>query len=108
MPSVHADSGKDTLFGLKPAADAAGYKTGSSNALPLFVKALINAFLSILGIIFIILMLYGGTMWMTARGNAEQITKGFDTLIYAAIGLALILASYGIAKFVIDKLQGSG
>ena len=108
IPFARADSPKDSLFGLKPAAENAGFKTGSSNALPTFVKALINAFLSLLGIVFIILLIYGGTLWMTARGNSEQVTKAFDTMLYAAIGLALILASYGIATFVITKLQGAG
>ena len=53
-----------------------------------------------LGIIFLILTIYGGVLWMTARGNEEQVTKAKNILKTAVIGLIIILTSYGVAQFI--------
>ncbi len=68
------------------------------------VKIIIQAFLSLLGIIFIGMILFAGYNWMTAMGEKEKITKAKDTLISAAIGLIIIVASFAITTFVIEKL----
>lgn len=70
------------------------------------VGNIINAVLGILGVIFLGLVVYGGYLWMTARGDAEQVTKAKDTIERAAIGLVIMLAAYAISNFVVDKLVG--
>ena len=61
---------------------------------------IINWAFGLLGIIFLVLIMYGGFLWMTARGNEEQVTKSKNILKTALIGLVIILASYGIAQFI--------
>ena len=68
------------------------------------IETVINTLLSFLGVIFLILMIYGGFLWMTARGNEEQVTKSKNLIIAAVIGLIIVLASYAISFFVIDAL----
>ncbi|KKQ40374.1 MAG: hypothetical protein US58_C0021G0006 [Candidatus Magasanikbacteria bacterium GW2011_GWA2_37_8] len=60
--------------------------------------------LSFLGIIFFGLIFYAGFTWMIAMGNSEKISKAKDILEAAAVGLVLVLAAYGIAKFIFTSL----
>jgi len=65
---------------------------------------IINFILTILGIVFIGLILYGGFQWMTAGGNEEKIKKAKTTLTRAIIGLVIVLAAYSISQFVISRI----
>jgi biofilm PGA synthesis N-glycosyltransferase PgaC len=51
------------------------------------IGTVINAFLSLLGIIFIILILVSGYQYMTAGGNEEKTTKALGAIKRAIIGL---------------------
>lgn len=64
------------------------------------INNIINIVLSLLGIIFIILMIYGGVTYMLARGNEEQTKKAKSLITQAIIGLVIILAAYAITFFI--------
>ena len=73
------------------------------------VARIIQAILGFLGVIFIVLIVYSGFVWMTSAGNSEKIDKAKQTLVAAAIGAAIVLAAYAITFFVIDQLlQATG
>ena len=67
---------------------------------------LIKAFLSILSLIAVIFILYGGFAWMTSSGNQEKATKGQDILKAAVVGLIVIMISWSITLFVISAASG--
>ncbi|HRH33140.1 MAG TPA: Ig-like domain-containing protein [bacterium] len=73
----------------------------------LVVAKIIRAALGFLGIIAIGLILYAGFIWMTSGGNDEKISKAKGILKNAAIGLLIILASFGIVAFIIGQLGGA-
>jgi len=60
----------------------------------------VKAVLSLLGIIFIILMIYGGFMWMTASGDDEQVKKALSVIKNAIIGLIIVVGAYAIWAFI--------
>lgn len=68
------------------------------------VFQIINVILGFLGIIAIILVLWGGFMWMTAGGNDEKAGTARKIIIAGIIGLGIILASYAITSFVLTQL----
>lgn len=68
------------------------------------VATVIQAFLGLLGIIFIILILIAGYNWMTAAGDEEKVKKAKETLSRAIIGLIIIIAAYSITYFVFNNL----
>ena len=71
------------------------------------IASLINTFIGLLGIVAVIIILIGGFQWMTAGGDDEKI-GGAKKMIYAGVaGLAVILAAYAIAEFVIRELVGA-
>ncbi|MDP2737083.1 MAG: hypothetical protein Q8O59_04905 [bacterium] len=64
----------------------------------------VQAILGLIGTIFLVLMLYAGFNWMTARGEEEKVTKAKDTITRAIIGLIIVVGSYAIWNFIFSKL----
>ena len=88
---------------------ASGF-TGTNDVYSLsrVVASVIRTVLSLLGVIFIVLIIYAGFLWMTSAGNEEKVTKAKNIMSAAVIGLVIVLSAYAITVFVIDKLVGSG
>lgn len=84
---------------------AAGF---SEVSLAQIVSWVIYAFLSVLGVIFIILIIYAGFLWLTSAGNEEKIKKAKDTMLAAIIGLIIIFSAWAITMFVFDRLIFGG
>lgn len=75
--------------------------TGLGTTDPLVVASqVVNVFLRLLGAITVFLMIYGGWIWIWARGNSDEITRAKDIIRGSIIGLLVILASFGIMQFV--------
>ncbi len=64
---------------------------------------IINVLLGFLGIIAVVIILYGGFIWMTARGNEDSVKKAQQIIVAGAIGLAIILSAFAITQFVVSE-----
>jgi len=103
IPAVHAQVNQINP-GLTQVARGTGLGTQDIRVI---IARVIQVALSLLGIILVVLIIYGGFLYMTAGGNEEQITKAKGYLRNAVIGLVIILASVAIAQFVISQLIGA-
>ena len=56
------------------------------------------------GIIAVIIMIIGGFMYITSAGDSGKVSRAKDTIIYAAVGLVVIVVGQAIIIFVLDKL----
>jgi len=72
-----------------------------------FIGQVINGVLGIVGSLALAMFIYGGVIWMTAAGNAEQVTKGKNVLIWATLGIVIIFSSYALVRFVLYDLVGA-
>ncbi|MDP3836645.1 MAG: hypothetical protein Q8Q67_00890 [bacterium] len=77
-------------------------------SLSYMIATLIKVILSLLGIIFLVLMIFTGYRWMTASGNEEAVTKAKHTLKTSIIGLIIILAAFAITTFIFRELPMTG
>lgn len=94
----------ETLDNLRRAAG--GLQT---NLTPTQVIArIINAILGLVASIFIILIILSGFRWMTSQGSSDQVKKAKETIINSVIGLAVILLSYVITRFIFETLINGG
>ena len=102
---VKADTLQDA-FGdkLKKTAGGAGYKDATAEDVDKMIGTVIQTILSLLGIIFLILIIYAGFTWMTARGDEGKVTQAKDTMRNSIIGLVIVVAAYAISYFVLDIL----
>jgi hypothetical protein len=101
MPQVHAeeltaDDLLDPSFG-----DQTGLGQGDLKST---VADLINVALGFLGVVAVVIILFGGFKWMVAGGNDEKVAEAKRLIIAGIIGLAIILSAYAIASFVIDSI----
>lgn len=76
--------------------------------LPELVATLVAAFLSLLAVIFIILVIYGGYVWLMAKGNEQEVDKAKAILRQSIIGLIVVMSSYAIGYFVLYWLSTAG
>ncbi len=77
------------------------------------IARVIRAALGLLGIVFLVLVLYAGFLWMTSAGQEDRIEQAKKMLLNAVIGLIIILSAYAIVLFVmrllgIDQVGGNG
>lgn len=91
-------------YGLTEAAQKAGIASENpgkaETSLAVIIGKIISTILSFLGVIFFILMVYGGFMWMTARGNETQVDKGRKIIMDAIWGLIVILMAYAVTALI--------
>jgi len=87
---------------LEITAKAAGFTEPRS--IPEIIGAIIGTFLSFLGIIFLCLIIYGGFIWMTSRGNEIKVLKAKKIITQAVVGLIIILSAYSITYFVFNAI----
>ncbi len=92
---------------LKNLGEKAGFKHDSLGLVNM-IATIISAVLGLLGVIFLILIIFAGYNWMTAAGEEEKVTKAKDTLTRAIIGLVIIICAYLITIFVFSHLPGGG
>jgi len=101
--NVMAANLKDAFGNAKLVAHTGSYATyDDTNNLLLnsTISYLISTVLSFLGIIFVIISIYGGFLYLTARGNQEQTKKALNIITRSSIGLIITLSAYAISYFI--------
>lgn len=69
---------------------------------------IITYILGLIGVFFLVLIIYAGWQWIAAGGNEETIEKAKDRLKNAIIGLGVIIASYAITSWVLSAINSAG
>ncbi len=80
----------------------------NSFSLGTIIAFVIQAALSLLGVIFLVIIVFAGYRWMTAAGNEESIKKAQEAIKRAIIGLVIVLMAYAITYFVFNQLPFEG
>lgn len=93
------------LGSLSNTGNISGYEVANKGDLATVVGGVIYGIMALLGIIFVVLIVYAGFKWMLAQGEEQKITEARSLIIHSIIGLAIILAAYAISYFVINTLQ---
>ncbi|MFA4871731.1 MAG: hypothetical protein WC610_01575 [Patescibacteria group bacterium] len=68
------------------------------------VNAIIKVILGFLGLLAVIIILWGGFIWMTAMGDETKTETAKKLIIAGIVGIIIILAAYAIAAFVITNI----
>lgn len=87
-------------------AQRAGYGA-QERTIDQIISTVISVVLSLLGVIFMVLMVYGGYTWMTAQGDEQKVDKAKDIIRAAVIGIIVVAAAYAISIFVITRIWPS-
>jgi len=69
--------------------------------------SLVKLLMTFLGIIAVVIMLYGGFLWMTAAGNEDKVDQAKKLIAAGIIGLIIILAAFLIVNFVVTNVSNA-
>ena len=98
-------------FGVTEAGTAAiqgGYAAGTTQTtLAETVGVVIKAVLSLVGAIFLALMVYAGILWMTAHGEEEPITKAKKIITASIIGMVIAVGAYSLTEYVVVRVYSA-
>lgn len=81
--------------------------TTSSN-LKDFIIRIVNFALTFLGLVAVIIVIYGGFMYITAGGEEDKTQTGKKAIQYATIGLLIVMGSFAFVNTIIKGGGGTG
>ena len=82
--------------------------TASSSDLRDTIRRILNVILGFLGIITVVMVIYGGFIWLTAAGNEDAVGKGRHTLLWAALGAILIGIAWTVSSYILSVAEKVG
>ena len=85
--------------------DVGGYNDADANSALILVQTVISIFLSVIGVMLLVYIIYAGYNWMTAHGEEEKVQRAKDTIKRAIMGAIIIIGAYAISIFVMSRLE---
>ena len=103
---VYSNGVRANDYGLNQTLSVNGLNNAltKNSDLSVTIGTIVGAVLAFVGVIFLILMIYGGFLWMTAGGNEQQVDKAKNLITAAIIGLIIIFAAYAITAYIGGEL----
>lgn len=83
----------------------AGFGANAPQTPEVIVANIVKVIIGFIGMLLVILILYGGFLWMTSAGNEQKIDKAKEILKNSIIGLLITMIAYSIAFWVSTWLQ---
>ncbi len=79
-------------------------KTDDSGKVDNLVNDVVNVLTAVIGVISVIMIMIAGFKYITSGGDANKVSSAKDTILYAVIGIVVVVFAQVIVKFVINKL----
>lgn len=77
---------------------------GTPTTIPTMIGRILYGLLGLLGVLCLLLIIYAGIKWMLAEGAEETIAESKAIIKTAIIGVIIIMGSYALTYFVIEKV----
>lgn len=108
MAPAMAASGCDVSSGIGGAVNE-GCSKGSGQQTDLFgnegvFTTIINVMLFIVGILCIIMIIYGGIRYTTSNGDKGRVESAKNTILYAVVGLIIAILAFALVSWVVSSL----
>ncbi|MET0779279.1 MAG: pilin [Candidatus Saccharimonadales bacterium] len=71
------------------------------------IVKVINFFSALVGIVSVIMIIYGGFKYISSGGDSGNVQSAKNTIIYAVIGLVVVAMAQFIVQFVLNKVIGT-
>ena len=82
--------------------------TGGQASLRQLVLTFLNFFLGFLGLIAVIMVIYGGVLYVTAAGEQDKVDKGKKIIMYSVVGIVIILLAFALVNTILGGLGAGG
>lgn len=70
------------------------------------VETIANTFIGIIGLVAVVMLIYGGWLYITAGTNEDNTKKAKGILLWAMLGLGLAVLSYAIVNVFVNFIGG--
>ena len=97
----------ETTSGLQKTGIPSGFNTMMPSTTPTIegiIAKVIAIALSLIGIFFLVLMLYSGYLWLMSKGDTKDIEKAKENIKTALIGLIVVLSAYAVTRILVPLL----
>lgn len=75
----------------------------SGDKLTAIIKLVINIISVVVGVVAVIMIVFGGLKYITSGGESSNVSSAKNTILYAIIGLVVVALAQFIVRFVLDK-----
>ncbi len=72
-----------------------------------FIKSVIQVLVTLAGLVAAGFFVWGGVGYITSSGNPETLERSKKTVLYSAIGLAIVLGAFVLTNVVSDLATGA-
>ena len=55
------------------------------------------------GIICVVMIIFGGYLYTTANANAQRLQRAKDTILYASVGVVVIILAFTITQYILGR-----
>lgn len=89
---------------LSPDATGGCDTTSGSSHVSGTIKNLVNIFSAVVGIISVLMIIFGGLKYITSGGDSNNVSSAKNTIIYAILGLVVVALAQFIVQLVLNKV----
>jgi cytochrome bd-type quinol oxidase subunit 2 len=72
------------------------------------IPRIVNTLLFIVGLLSVIMIIYGGITYVTSAGDQSKVVKAKQTITYAVVGLVVSILAFAIVSFVVGQVTDGG
>lgn len=99
--------GANVAFGqaLDPTQDSipiVSQLSGGQTSLRGIIITIVNFFLTFLGLLTVVMVIYGGFLYVSAGGVEDNVGKAKKILLYSVIGIVIIVASFAFVNTILS------
>ncbi|MEK7528886.1 MAG: hypothetical protein AAB592_03895 [Patescibacteria group bacterium] len=95
------------LEAIRPEDDPVRDITGGQSSIRSLALLIVNFFLGFLGLLAVIMIIYGGFIYVSSAGEQEKVDEAKKILTYAVIGIVVIVISFALVNTLLGGL-GAG
>lgn len=110
---VYAGSSRENFYGVCDDIEDEDMKkiagcnepTGKNKDVVEIVQSGVNVVISLVGMLAVFSIIYGGFTYITAQSDPAKIKRGKDMVVYAVVALVVAFLAYGIVIFATKNLK---
>jgi hypothetical protein len=71
------------------------------------IRTVVNLLSAVVGVVAVIMIIFGGLRYITSGGNDTSITSAKNTILYAIIGLIIVALAQVLVRFTLSKVTNT-
>jgi hypothetical protein len=103
--SAATDASVKKICGGATAAGVDTCESADSKGLEQLVTLVLNVMSWVVGVISVIMIIIGGFRYIISSGDTNQVQSAKNTILYAVVGLIIVLFAQVIVRFVIGSVN---